>query len=180
VPNSLRAGLEIQDTRIGGTAVHSALFGPVVRHAKLPFLAILAACVLPDLPWILRRILIFAGYPNADQLYAYTIAQASLLGSSVLAVGVAAIFNRWLLVTLTIIVGCALHLVLDALQDKWGNGIHLLAPFDWTMWSLGVAETDGWLLIVLSGIGLLPFLLARPRDDAKQRTQKNSLNSRGP
>jgi len=63
--------------------------------------------------------------------------------------------------------GCALHLILDALEDKWGNGVHLAAPFDWAHFSVGVWPTESTVtwLISLGGV-IVIFLVHRLKTDA--------------
>jgi hypothetical protein len=60
-----------------------------------------------------------------------------------------------------------LHLLLDALQTKWGNGVHLLAPFSWHTWIVGWFWPESgptWLLTGLgAGVAVLAFVDVRRR-----------------
>ncbi|HVS16728.1 MAG TPA: hypothetical protein VMV46_22675 [Thermoanaerobaculia bacterium] len=103
-----------------------------------PLLWIYLGCVLPDLPWILQRA-IRALVPGIDpaMLRLYVASQASLLGCLALAVAVAAIARAPRRVFALLASGALLHLLLDAVEVKWPNGVLLLAPFDWTPLQLG-------------------------------------------
>jgi hypothetical protein len=107
----------------------------VSRHA--PLLWIYAGAVLPDLPWILQRA-IRGLAPDVDPatLRLYMVAQASLLGCLVLAAAVAMVARERRVVFALLASGALLHLLLDAVEVKWANGVVLLAPFDWTAWRL--------------------------------------------
>jgi hypothetical protein len=48
-----------------------------------------------------------------------------------------------------------LHLILDALQIKWGNGVHFIAPFDWNMINLGFFWPDSLIAYLLTLLGLV-------------------------
>lgn len=116
---------------------------------------ILAGALLPDLPWILQRLL-RAGLPEipAIDLRLYVAAQASLLGCLLLA-GAIALLTRRPRVTFAILaLGALLHLVLDALQTKLANGVLLLAPVDWTLWNAGLFWPEDWPTLALTLAGL--------------------------
>jgi hypothetical protein len=50
--------------------------------------------------------------------------------------------------------GSLFHLLLDALQVKWGNGIHLLAPFSWKMVSFDLFWPEALPSILMTTLGL--------------------------
>ena len=56
-----------------------------------------------------------------------------------------------------------LHLLLDATEIKFGNGVHLLAPFSWRMTSfdLVAGESPLYLALTLAGVALVLLDLAR-------------------
>ena len=54
---------------------------------------------------------------------------------------------------------CFFHLVLDALEIKWGNGVHLFAPLSWTLTHNGMVWPGHPLVLGLTLIGLLYLLL---------------------
>ncbi len=94
---------------------------------------IIAGCIIPDIPWIILKILIAATPLNPYDLRLYCMVQASLLFCLLLS-GSVALVARSPLMTFSIIgSNCLFHLLLDAMQIKWGNGVHLFAPFSWKM-----------------------------------------------
>ena len=67
--------------RIPNTLVHVAVQSAVFAPLRVPFAAVFAGCVIPDMPWITRR-LIDATSISLDPIstFAYFMAQASLVG----------------------------------------------------------------------------------------------------
>lgn len=134
----------------------------------MPFAAIFAACVIPDLPWIARR-LVEAADVSGDLVttYAYFVAQASLVSCLLPTLAFAFLFTHYRRVAAFVFAGCLVHLLLDSLQDKWGNGVHVLAPFNWDMTSFNLVQVDSAITYVVTFAGLVPFmLLAKARVDA--------------
>ena len=112
--------------------VQLALTRCVMRQADPKW--IYAGCVIPDLPWIARRILdaSLSGL-NAYDLRLYAIAQSSLV-CSLLACGALAALSRTPLASFAVLgLGAGIHLLLDACQIKWANGVHLFAPVSWEL-----------------------------------------------
>ncbi|MEO1495393.1 MAG: hypothetical protein AAFV19_24900, partial [Pseudomonadota bacterium] len=50
--------------------------------------------------------------------------------------------------------GCVLHLLLDAMQTKWANGVHLFAPLSWELLNFGLFWPEDWPSLALTGFGL--------------------------
>ncbi len=130
---------------------------------------ILLGCVIPDVPWILRRAAL-AVAPAVDPYWirVYAIVQASLFASLLLAAALALLSERPRRTFLLLGVNALLALLLDALQTKWGNGVHLLAPFDWTTWNLGLFWPESPVTHALTalGLGLVVWLIWRaPGED---------------
>lgn len=116
---------------------------------------VLLGCVLPDVPWILHRLdlLLLPGFdPYALRLYA--IAQASLLCCWVLAAGLCLFSSIPRRAFAVLALGSLLHLVLDALQTKWGNGVHLFAPLSWKLWNAGLFWPEAPMTLALTAFGL--------------------------
>ncbi|HSO09252.1 MAG TPA: hypothetical protein VLR45_04640, partial [Desulfoprunum sp.] len=116
------------------TLCHIALQAPVHRAALsdkvLPW--VVAGCIIPDIPWILLRTALALGMAAPYTIRLYTTIQASLLFCTLFSAFLAQ-FSRRPAATFAILSGnCLFHLLLDATQVKWANGVHLLAPFDWT------------------------------------------------
>jgi len=125
----------------------------VIREAEIKW--VWAACVIPDLPWILQRIarVLVPGISPYD-LRLYAIAQASLLMCLVLSAALAMCAARPGRVFAILGFGCVLHLLLDALQTKWANGVHLFAPFSWDLLNFGLFWPEDGATWALTGIGL--------------------------
>jgi hypothetical protein len=123
-------------------------------------------CLLPDLPWILRRAVVGLGLPaDPFDLRLYTMAQASLAGTLLLCGAVAAVTRAPRFVFALLGVNALFHLLLDATEVKWGNGVHLLAPFSWRMtrFDLLSGESPVYLGLTVAGALLVAFEIARPR-----------------
>jgi hypothetical protein len=116
---------------------------------------ILLGCVVPDLPWIANRALLYA-FPRIDahELRLYVIVQASLLCCLLLCAALAALAERWRPVFLVLSANALLHLLLDAVQTKWGNGVHLLAPWSWQPWNLELFWPESVPTYALTALGL--------------------------
>ena len=133
----------------------------LLPHADLRW--VFAGCVAPDVPWIANRALATL-WPGLDVfvMRPYWIAQASWLGSLWLC-GALALLSAQPRRVFALLAGNAFaHLLLDALQTKWGNGVHLLAPFSWHTWNLGWFWPESaatWLLTAL-GAAAAVFALA--------------------
>jgi hypothetical protein len=125
---------------------------------------IFLGCVVPDLPWIANRVL--AGLAPAIDLHAlrpYWIVQASWIGSLALCGALALLASRPRRVFAVLAANAFLHLLLDGLQTKWGNGVHLVAPWSWKTWNAGWfwPESPITLLLTALGFGVALVGLAR-------------------
>lgn len=148
------------------TLVHFGVQGALSRGLKpdIDLRWVFLGCVIPDIPWILQRgvLLLVPGFdPYALRLYA--IVQATLFVSLLLCAALAAIARRPGPVFVILAANTLLHLLLDALQTKWGNGVHLFAPLSWQLGNYGLFWPESPLVAVLSVAGLalaLWYLLA--------------------
>ncbi|MDD3814577.1 MAG: hypothetical protein PHZ02_08015 [Desulfocapsaceae bacterium] len=93
----------------------------------------LLGCIIPDIPWILQRILKFIPGIDPYALLLYSLNQASLFFCLFMAAALALSTRRFLHIFLLLSLNCLLHLLLDATQIKWANGVQLLVPFSWSM-----------------------------------------------
>lgn len=94
---------------------------------------VIIACIIPDLPWILLKCCIPLEIFDPYDLRLYCTAQASLLFCLVCSLAFAC-FTRQPGKMFVVLGGnCLVHLVLDALEIKWGNGVNIVAPFSWTL-----------------------------------------------
>ena len=126
-------------------------------------------CLLPDVPWILRRAVVGLGLPvDPFDLRLYTMAQASLAGTLLLGAALAAMSAAPRLVASVLGLNALLHLLIDATELKWGNGVHLLAPVSWRMTSFDLVpgESPVYLALTVAGALLVAWEIARRRPAA--------------
>ena len=151
------------------TLVHFAAQGAASRGVwpRLDARWIYLGCLLPDLPWILRRAVVALGLPiDPFDLRLYTMALASLAGTLLLCAAIAAATAAPRLVVVVLGANALLHLLLDATEIKFGNGVHLAAPFSWRMTSFDLLPGESLVYGVLAVAGLLlvAWELTRPRN----------------
>lgn len=116
---------------------------------------IFLGCVLPDLPWILQRVVTALPVSlSSIDLRLYVVVQSTLLFCLVLAATFACLTLRPLRVFAILSLGCLLHLLLDATQTKWANGVLLVAPLDWRLVNFGLYWPENWSSHALSLLGL--------------------------
>lgn len=115
-------------------------------------------CVIPDVPWILQRVMYLTA-PGIDPytLRAYVIVQASLFSSILLCAALALFANRFWETFSILGLNAVLHLLLDACQTKWANGVHFLAPLSWELTNWGWFWPEGLTTYLLTGLGLVYF-----------------------
>ncbi len=116
---------------------------------------IFTGCVIPDVPWILQRLVQTSGISlDLYDLRIYAIIQASLFCSLLLCGALA--FLSFHPKRVFAILACNVlgHLILDAMQTKWGNGVHLFAPISWTMWNAGWFWPESIITYGLTMLGL--------------------------
>lgn len=114
---------------------------------------VIVGCILPDLPWILLKIVIPLEIADPYDLRLYCTAQASLFFCFFLSAALASFTTNCLRVFGIIFINCALHLLLDSLQIKWGNGVHLLFPLQLEMFHLDLLWPEHTAVVVLSTCG---------------------------
>ncbi|MDP5220691.1 hypothetical protein Q5Y75_26235 [Ruegeria sp. 2205SS24-7] len=105
---------------------------------------ILAGCVLPDVPWILQRVVVGVTGASSVEVRLYVIAQSSLLVTLILCACLALFSRAPRSVFAVLALGVLLHLGLDALQTKWANGVVLLAPLRWDLVNVGLFWPEDW------------------------------------
>jgi hypothetical protein len=154
---------------VPNTLVHFAVQGAASRSLWRAFDPrwIYLGCLLPDVPWILRRLVVGFGLPvDVFDLRLYTMAQASLAGTLLLCAALALLTAAPRLVLAVLGANALLHLLLDATELKFGNGVHLLAPFSWRMTSFDLlpGESPVYLVLAAAGALLVAWELTRPRN----------------
>jgi hypothetical protein len=151
------------------TLVHFAAQGAASRGLwpRLDARWIYLGCLLPDMPWILRRAVVGLGIPvDVFDLRLYTMALASLAGTLLLCAALAVATAAPRLVLAVLGTNALLHLLLDATELKFGNGVHLAAPFSWRMTSFELLPGESPVYVVLAAAGalLVVWELTRPRN----------------
>lgn len=140
------------------TLAHFGAQGPLTRLAGVRVGArwVLLGCVLPDVPWIARRGVsaLAGGAVDPVGLRLYAIVQASLAFSLVLAGALALLSARPRPVFAVLALGALLHLLLDAAQTKWGNGVHLFAPASWQSTNFGWFWPESGVTVALVAAGV--------------------------
>jgi hypothetical protein len=156
---------------VPNTLVHFAAQG-AVSHAlwrRLDPRFVYLGCLLPDVPWILRRAVVGFGLPfDSFDLRLYTMGLASLAITLLLAAAIATATKAPRRVFAVLGLNVLLHLLLDATEVKFGNGVHLAAPFSWRMTSFDwiAGESLVYFALTLGGALLVAWEIARPRGTA--------------
>jgi hypothetical protein len=153
---------------VPNTLVHFAAQG-FLSHGlwrRLDPRFIYLGCLLPDLPWILRRAVVGLGLPvDTFDLRLYTMGLASLAITLLLAGAVAVATAAPRRVFAVLGLNALVHLLLDATEVKFGNGVHLMAPVFWRMTSFDwiAGESPVYFALTLGGALLVAWEIARPR-----------------
>lgn len=117
---------------------------------------VMTGCVVPDVPWIAARaVRVLAPGVDPFSLRLYAVAQSSLAVSLLLCGALAALTRAPRRVFAVLASMSLLHLLLDACQTKWGNGVHLLAPFSWELWNWGLFWPESPVTAALTLFGAL-------------------------
>ena len=139
----------------------------LIRQAEMKW--IWAACVIPDLPWIMQRVVRATGADvSLYELRVYAIAQASLLLCLVFSAALSLWATRPLRVFAILSLGCILHLLADSLQTKWANGVHFFAPISWELvgfYLFWPEDLVTWILVAM-GVGIFVFAWVTQREGA--------------
>ena len=144
------------------TLVHLGVQGvatrALLRDADLKWVYI--GCIIPDLPWILQRImrLPFSGLDLYD-LRLYAIVQSSLCFCLLLSLALAVLSTHFWKIFVILGLNSFLHLFLDALQTKWANGVQFLTPFNWQLTNFGFFWPESLPTYLLIAFGLTYFVL---------------------
>lgn len=114
----------------------------------------LLGCILPDLPWISQRLLKLL--PGIDPVFLrlYSVIQSSLFFCMILAGALAWTTRNPGRIFLVLAINSFLHLLIDATEIKWANGVQLLAPFSWSLQRLDWFVLEHPVYYLASGAGL--------------------------
>lgn len=142
------------------TLVHLCVQKPasriLIRDADFKWIAL--GCIIPDIPWVLQRIILIA-LPgvNLIDLRIYVVIQASLFFCLFFCLALSLLSTSPGRIFLLLSLNSFLHLLLDALQTKWANGVHFFAPISWqvTNFSFFWPESRVTLILTLLGLGVM-------------------------
>jgi hypothetical protein len=147
------------------TLAHIGLQAPLTRLGlkTAPLQWIVLGCIIPDIPWIIQRIFRLTPVIDPVNLRMYTVCQASLFFCCILSLAFALLTKRTGFIFLLLTANILIHLLLDACQIKWGNGIHLLAPFSWHITNFGFFWPEHSISYLLTGTGLIACIVNWPK-----------------
>lgn len=139
--------------------IQGAITHTLLQRAETKW--ILLGCLIPDIPWILQRA-VWTLLPtlNRYDVKLYVIVQASLAVSLLLCASLALVARHPRKVFGILALNSLLHLLLDACEIKWGNGVHLFAPLSWKLLMFGWFWPDSAPTVVLTVGGLLYVIWA--------------------
>ncbi len=138
-------------------AVNGLLTRSLIKGVDLKWVYL--GCVIPDIPWILQRIVNQAPVVlDSYDLRAYFITQSSLFLCVVLCAAFAMFAKEQYRVFLILVAGSLLHLLLDAVQIKWANGVLLFAPFNWDLLRFDLFWPESIWTYLLTAGGVLYLL----------------------
>ncbi len=143
------------------TLAHIAIQATAGRALLRPgdFIWCLIGLIIPDVAWIFWRIaLMLTNNWDPYSLKLYAIVQSSLFGSLLLCAAIAALAQKPARVFCILAVNSLAHLLLDATQIKWANGVLLGAPFTWELTQFGLFWPEDRLGDLLTLLGLLSCL----------------------
>jgi hypothetical protein len=130
-----------------------------MRPGDLRWLAL--GIVVPDIPWVLQRALRALAEPDLLALRAYCVAQSALLVSLLLCGALATLSTRPIRAFAWLGSAGLVHLLLDALQYKWGNAVLLFAPLSWQSVQWGLVWPEHPLIWLLSALGVAAAIAFR-------------------
>lgn len=148
------------------TLAHLGINALVTRSfiKKADFTLIYIGSVIPDFPWIIQR-LVSAIKPSINHydLRLYSVVLASLFLSLILSFALANLFKDTKRAFIIFSSGSLIHLLLDSIETKWGNGVHFLAPFNWEISNFGFFWPEEIIIYCVTGFGLM-YLIFNWRD----------------
>jgi hypothetical protein len=138
---------------IASTATRS-----LIKAADLKWIYL--GSIIPDLPWILQRLgrILFPDI-NLYDLRLYVIIQGTFFFSLILCLALSSFSRDYFRTFLILSIGCLIHLLLDSLQKKWANGVHLFAPFNWDLFNLNIFWPESIPTYIITLYGLIYFIV---------------------
>jgi hypothetical protein len=135
--------------------------------------------LIPDIPWILQRLLL--ALPPGIQPYeirAYVVLLSSPVMCALVSGAIAVLFEEKRSIFWTLFLGSLFHLLLDGAQEKGGMGILMLFPFSWKAFSYPVFSMDGWLSLSMTVVGLVVTLTVLIRNPLYPRFSRWTLSAK--
>ncbi len=121
------------------------------------------ACSIPDLPWILQRSLLSLEFLDPLDLRLYTTVQASLVFCLIFSAALAQLSRNPGRAFALLGFNCLLHLLLDATQIKWANGVHFFLPISWSAVQWHIFWPEHPLGPIITAGGFFYYLRIWPR-----------------
>lgn len=140
----------------------------IIKDADYKWIYI--GCIVPDAPWILQRFVRVAFSVDPYDLRLYATVQSSFLFCIILSFLLATFAKQYWRVFIILSINSFLHLILDSLQMKWANGVHLFAPFDWQFINFGLFWPENVITYILTAFGILYFWMKWP-DRVKSKAE---------
>lgn len=142
--------------------VQAVVSRTLIKDADLKWIAL--GAMIPDIPWIVQRLAWSAPITiPAYDLRLYAIVQSSLFFSLVVSAALAVLARRPAPTFAILSLGSLLHLILDAMETKWGNGVQFFAPVLWRQSSFALFWPEGLTVYLLSLAGVLSMIYAWKR-----------------
>jgi hypothetical protein len=145
------------------TLAHIGLQGLATRRLfrDADYKWIYVGCIIPDLPWIYQRLIKYF-IPDIDfyDLRLYAIVQASLLLCLLFSLALATISKHYWRTLVILSSNSLLHLVLDASQIKWANGVLFFAPLSWQLTGFDLFWPESIPTYTLTVFGLFCLALS--------------------
>lgn len=137
--------------------INAAATRAIIKSSDI--LLIYFGAVIPDFPWILQRVMQVI-IPNFDRydLRIYCIALSSLFFSFILCLSIAVIFKERKKVIFILLLGSFFHLLADSIETKWGNGVHLFAPFDWKLLNFRIFWPESFVIYAFTAASLIAVI----------------------
>jgi hypothetical protein len=157
--------------------VQGALTHALIKDAPPAWITI--GCLIPDMPWLLVRMLkAFIPQPAGYDLRLYAIVQATLGLCLLLSAGLALLSPRPGFVFRILAFNVLAHLLLDACQTKWANGVHLFAPYSWTLQNWGWFWPESLITVLCTMAGVIYLSWAMQHRSAPEPCPTTSRRTR--
>ena len=139
--------------------VHSVATKVLIKDADIKWIYL--GCLVPDIPWIFQRVVrvIVPGIDPYD-LRLYVVIQSSFAFCLLLNLAIASLSKRYWKTFSILVFGSFLHLLIDALQTKWANGVQFLVPLNWNLMNFGLFWPEDFPTYFLTLFGLAYFIWA--------------------